>query len=389
MTENSAEIVIIGGAAVGSSIAYFLKRDGFKGRIVVVEKDPSYQWCATGRAVAGIRQQFSTPENIRLSQFGVGFFKGIKQEFGPDADIAFRERGYMIMATPEGRGVLESNIALQKSLGADTELLLPDDLRKRFPWLSTEGLGAAGWGRSGEGWVDPSMLRALMQSGAQARGVSYVADEVIGIGMSGGRIESVKLAGGGTIATGTVICAAGWYSAKVAAMVGLTLPIHPKKRMVFVVDCKESLTGAGLMIDPTGLYFRPEGKFYLTGIQPPEDEDPDVEDFDIDHEFFDREIWPRLAHRVPAMQALKVQSAWCCHYDLNTLDHNAILGCHPELPSLVIACGFSGHGLQHSPGVGRAIAELVNHGRFVSIDLKRFGYGRIAANAPIRELNVY
>ena len=389
MTENSAEIVIIGGAAVGSSIAYFLKRDGFKGRVVVVEKDPSYQWCATGRAVAGIRQQFSTPENIRLSQFGVGFFKGIKQEFGPDADIAFRERGYMIMATPEGRGVLESNIALQKSLGADTELLLPDDLRTRFPWLSTEGLAAAGWGRSGEGWVDPSMLRALMQSGAQARGVSYVADEVIGIGMSGGRIESVKLAGGGTIATGTVICAAGWYSAKVAAMVGLTLPIHPKKRMVFVVDCKESLTGAGLMIDPTGLYFRPEGKFYLTGIQPPEDEDPDVEDFDIDHEFFDREIWPRLAHRVPAMQALKVQSAWCCHYDLNKLDHNAILGCHPELPSLVIACGFSGHGLQHSPGVGRAIAELVNHGRFVSIDLKRFGYGRIAANAPIRELNVY
>ena len=389
MTESSAEIVIIGGAAVGSSIAYFLKRDGFKGRVVVVEKDPSYQWCATGRAVAGVRQQFSTPENIRLSQFGVGFFKGIRQEFGPEADIAFRERGYMIMATPEGRGVLESNIALQKSLGADTELLLPADIEARFPWLSTEGLGAAGWGRSGEGWVDPSMLRGLLQKGAQSRGVTYVADEVIGIGTAGGRIESVKLAGGGTIATGTVICAAGWHSAKVAAMAGLSLPIHPKKRMVFVVDCKEPLTGAGLMIDPTGLYFRPEGKFYLTGIQPPEDDDPDVEDFEIDHEFFDREIWPRLAHRVSAMQALKVQSAWCCHYDLNTLDHNAILGCHPELPSFVIACGFSGHGLQHSPGVGRAISELVNHGRFVSIDLKRFGYGRIAANAPIRELNVY
>lgn len=389
MTETSAEIVIIGGAAVGSSIAYFLKRDGFKGRVVVVEKDPSYQWCATGRAVAGIRQQFSTPENIRLSQFGVGFFKGIKQEFGTDADIAFRERGYLIMATPEGRGVLESNIALQNSLGADTELLLPDDLAVRFPWLSVEGLGAAGWGRSGEGWVDPSMLRALLQKGAQARGVTYVADEVVGVGTTGGRIDSVKLAGGGTIATGTVICAAGWHSAKVAEMAGLSLPIHPKKRMVFVVDCKEPLTGAGLMIDPTGLYFRPEGKFYLTGIQPPEDEDPDVEDFEIDHEFFDREIWPRLAHRVPAMQALKVQSAWCCHYDLNTLDHNAILGCHPEMPSFVIACGFSGHGLQHSPGVGRAISELVIHRRFVSIDLARFGYGRIAANAPIRELNVY
>ncbi|MFM9943567.1 MAG: NAD(P)/FAD-dependent oxidoreductase [Hyphomicrobiaceae bacterium] len=389
MSDRTADIVIVGGAAVGSSIAYFLKRDGFKGRVVVVEMDPSYQWCATGRAVAGIRQQFSTPENIRLSQFGVGFFKGIAQEFGADADIAFRERGYMVMATPEGRTTLESNIKLQNSLGADTELLLPDEIAKRFPWLSVEGLGAAGWGRTGEGWVDPSSLRALFQKGARERGVDYVADQVTGIDVAGGRIQGVALKSGGSIATGTVICAAGWHSAKLAAMAGLSLPIHPRKRMVFVVDCKEPLPGAGLMIDPSGFYFRPEGKFFLTGIQPPEDQDPDVEDFDIDHTFFDTEVWPRLAHRVPAMQALKVQSAWCCHYDLNTLDHNAILGCHPALPSFVIACGFSGHGLQHSPGVGRAIAELVIHGRYVSIDVTRFGYQRIVDNKPILELNVY
>lgn len=389
MTETTADIVIVGGASVGSSIAYFLKRDGYKGRVAVVEMDPSYQWCATGRAVAGIRQQFSTPENIRLSQFGVGFFKGIKQEFGPDADIAFRERGYMIMASPESRGILEGNIALQNSLGADTELLEPAEITKRFPWLSTEGLGAAGWGRTGEGWVDPSSLRALFQKGARERGVAYIADQVVGIDVKGGRIEGVSLKSGNRIATGTVISAAGWHSAKIAAMAGLSLPIHPRKRMVFVVDCKDPLPGAGLMIDPTGLYFRPEGKFFLTGIQPPEDADPDVEDFDIDHEFFDREVWPRLAARVPAMEALKVQSAWCCHYDLNTLDHNAILGCHPELPSFVIACGFSGHGLQHSPGVGRALAELVIHGRYVSIDLSRFGHSRIVEGKPILELNVY
>lgn len=389
MSTSTADIVIVGGAAVGSAIAYFLKRDGYKGRVTVVEMDPSYQWCATGRAVAGIRQQFSTPENIRLSQFGVGFFKSIKQEFGADADIAFRERGYLIMATPEGKSTLEANIALQNRLGADTELLLPDELNRRFPWLSSDGLAAAGWGRSGEGWVDPSLLRALMQKGARERGVTYLADEVSGVVTSGGRIEGVRLKSGGTISTGTVICAAGWHSAKIAAMAGLSLPVRPRKRMVFVVDCKESLTGAGLMIDPTGLYFRPEGRFYLTGIQPPESDDPDVEDFDIDHEFFDREIWPRLAHRVPAMAALKVQNAWCCHYDLNLLDHNAILGCHPEMPSFVIACGFSGHGLQHSPGVGRAISELVLHGRFTSIDLSRFGYQRVVDNAPVRELNVY
>ncbi len=389
MSDTTADIVIVGGAAVGSSIAYFLKRDGYKGRVAVVEMDPSYQWCATGRAVAGVRQQFSTPENIRLSQFGVGFFKNIRQEFGDAADIAFRERGYMIMATPEGRSVLEGNIRLQNSLGADTELLLPDVITMRFPGRWVVGWGAAGWGRTGEGWVDPSSLRALFQTGARERGVAYIADQVTGITVAGGRIDGVTLKSGAKIATGTVICAAGWHSAKVAAMAGLSLPVRPRKRLVFVVDCREPLPGAGLMIDPSGLYFRPEGKFFLTGMQPPETDDPDVEDFDIDHDFFEREIWSRLAHRVPAMEALKVQSAWCCHYDLNTLDHNAILGCHPELPSFVMACGFSGHGLQHSPGVGRAMSELVMHGRYVTIDVTRFGYQRIVESQPILELNVY
>src|SRR5688572_33279991 len=103
MAIEKADVVIVGGAAVGSSIAYFLKRDGFKGSVVVVEKDPSYQFCATGRSLASIRQQFSTPENIRLSQFGVGFFKSIKQEFGPEADVGFRERGYLIMRSEERR----------------------------------------------------------------------------------------------------------------------------------------------------------------------------------------------------------------------------------------------------------------------------------------------
>lgn len=389
MTERIADIVIVGGAAVGSAIAYFLKRDGFRGRVAVVEKDPSYQWCASGRAVAGIRQQFSTPENIRLSQFGVGFFRGIRSELGPDADISFRERGYMIMASPEGRATLEANVRLQKSLGADTELLEPAEIARRFPWLSTEGLGGAGWGRSGEGWVDPASLVQLLRKAAIARGVDYIADEVVAIDVEAGRIEGVRLATGDRIATGTVVCAAGWHSRKVAAMAGLELPVRPRKRFIFVVDCPTPLPGAGLMIDATGVFFRPEGQFFLTGISPPEEQDPDAEDFDIDHAQFEAEVWPRLAARVPAMETLKVKNAWCCHYDVNTLDHNAILGCHPELPSFVIACGFSGHGLQHSPGVGRAIAELAIHGRYRTIDVTRLGFERVARNAALREANVY
>ncbi|MDX2158718.1 MAG: FAD-dependent oxidoreductase [Hyphomicrobiaceae bacterium] len=389
MTDRVADIVIVGGAAVGSSIAYFLGRDGFKGRVVVVEKDPSYQWCASGRAVAGIRQQFSTPENIRLSQFGVGFFRGIKSELGPEADIAFRERGYMVMATPEGRATLEANVRLQRNLGADTELLDPAEVARRFPWLSVEGLGGAGWGRSGEGWVDPASLMQLFRKAAMARGADYVHDEVVGIETGGGRIDGVRLASGARVSTGTVVCAAGWHSANVAAMAGLSIPVRPRKRFVFVVDCPTPLPGAGLMIDPSGLYFRPEGRFFLTGIAPPEDQDPDAEDFDIDHDLFQSRIWPALAARVPAMETLKVQNAWCCHYDVNTLDHNAILGCHPDLPSFVMACGFSGHGLQHSPGVGRAMAELVMHGAYRTIDVTRLGFQRVVAGRPLREANVY
>jgi glycine/D-amino acid oxidase-like deaminating enzyme len=389
MTDRSADIVIVGGAAIGSAVAHFLKRDGFRGRIAVVEMDPSYQWCASGRAVAGIRQQFSTPENIRLSQFGIGFFRGIKTEFGPDADIAFRERGYMVMATEDGRTTLEANIALQQRLGAETELLEPDEIVRRFPWLSIDGIGAAGWGRSGEGWIDPASLVQLFRKSAISRGVDYLADEVTGIDVGGSGIEGVRLASGARIATGTVVCAAGWHSAKVARLAGLDIPVRPRKRYVFVIDCPTPLPGAGLMIDPSGLYFRPEGATFLTGIAPPEDQDPDAEDFDIDHDQFESEIWPRLAARVPAMETLKVRNAWCCHYDVNTLDHNALLGPHPELRSFLLACGFSGHGMQHSPGVGRAIAELIIHGAYRTIDVSRLGFARVVAHAPLREANVY
>jgi glycine/D-amino acid oxidase-like deaminating enzyme len=389
MANATADVIVIGGAAVGSAIAYFLRRDGFRGRVVVVEKDPSYQWCASTRAVAGIRQQFSTPENVLVSQFGVGFYKGIKDEFGPDADVSFRERGYLVMATPEGRAVLADNVRLQRSLGADTELLEPAEIAHRFPWLSTEGIGAAGWGRTGEGWVDPSSLVQLLRRGAIARGADYLADEVVGIETSGGRVHGVRLKGGAAISAPTIVCAAGWHSRKVAALAGLDLPVHPRKRVIFVVDCPTPLPGAGLMIDPGGVFFRPEGKFFLTGISPPEHADPDNEDFDIDHAIFDEWVWPVLAQRVPAMEILKVQSSWCCHYDVSLLDHNAILGAHPALDGFVLACGFSGHGLQQSPGIGRAIAELLIHGRYVSIDLARFGYQRVIDNRPLREANVY
>ena len=385
---QSADVVIVGGAVMGSSTAYFLKRLGFTGRIIVVERDPSYAEAATGRSVASIRQQFSTPENIRISQFGIAFFRGIRDEFGPDADIAFRERGYLMMASAEGLDVLKRNIALQLSLGADTELLTPAEITRRWPWLNVEGVAGAGWGRSGEGWVDPHSLLSLFKGGARARGVTYLHDEVIGLSTKGQRVTQVELKSGGRLDCAVLVNAAGWRTHKVAAMAGIEVPVRPKKRMVFVVDIKTELPGCGLMIDASGFYFRPEGRFYLTGMAPPENADPDTEDFDIDHALFDTEIWPRLAMRAPAFEALKVVNAWSCHYDYNLLDQNAILGPHDEITNHYFMCGFSGHGLQQSPGVGRATAEHIMTGGWQSIDLTAFGYARVREGRPLRELNV-
>ena len=385
---DNVDVVIVGGAVVGSAIAYFLKRDGFKGRIAVVEKDSTYQWCATGRSLASLRQQFSVAENIRLSQFGVGFVKGVKQEFGPDADVGFREFGYLMMATAEGRAILEQNVALQSSLGADTELLEPAAISRRFPWLKTDGVAAAGWGRSGEGCVDPHALMNLFRSGARARGTDYRADEVVGVERSDERVVGVTLKSGGRLGCGALVDAAGWHSAKVAAMACLELPVRPRKRQIFVFDCPTPLPGCGLMIDPTGVFFRPEGRLYVAGVSPAPENDPDSESFDLDHAEFERDVWPALAARVPALETLKVVNAWACHYDYNTLDQNAILGPHPQVQNFYFASGFSGHGLQQSPAVGRAIAELLIHGHYTSIDLARFGYARVAANAPLPELNV-
>jgi glycine/D-amino acid oxidase-like deaminating enzyme len=386
---DTADVVIVGGAAVGSATACFLRREGFTGSIVVVEKDPSYQWCATGRSVASIRRQFSTPENIQLSTFGWQYFSSIKETYGPEADVGLVERGYAIMASASGADVLGANVALQQKLGADVELLAPDALKVRFPWMAVDDLASAGWGRSGEGWVDPHAHLTLMRKRAIAEGVTYLADEVVGMNVERGRVAGVRLASGGSIATRTVLCAAGWHSRKVAAMAGIDLPVRPRKRYVFVIDCPTKIPGAGLMIDPSGVYFRPEGRFHIAGVAPPEDEDPDAEDFDIEDGYFERLIWPTLAQRVPAFETLKVVNAWCCHYDLSTLDHNAILGPHPDVAGLLLACGFSGHGLQHSPGVGRAMAELIVHGGYRSIDLSRFGWARVAANAPLGESNVF
>ena len=389
MSSQAHDVVIVGGAAVGSAIAYFLTHDlSFPGSVAVIERDPTYAQAATTLSAASIRQQFSTPENIRMSQFGVAFFRELKDRFGADADIAFRECGYLLLASEAGAGTLAANHAVQQAAAADIVLMEAAALAQRFPWLNTAGLALGAFGRSGEGWFDAHSLLTLLRTAARQKGARYIHGEVTGIERTGTRIAAVTLASGERIRCGTLVNAAGPQAGDVAALAGVALPVEPRKRCVFVVACRTALPGMPLIVDSAGVWIRPEGEVYICGVSPPAETDTRARDFEVDHALFDEVVWPALAQRIPAMEALKVQRAWAGHYDYNTLDHNAVIGRHPEIANFIFANGFSGHGLQQSPATGRAVAELIVHEKFVSLDLSLFGYERIAQGRAVRELNI-
>jgi len=391
MTQG-ADIAIVGGGVMGSAIAYFLMSDPtFHGTVLVVERDPSYADCATTRSWGGIRQQFSTRENIEMSLFGVDFVRNAATHLSVDGEapeLGFREQGYLFLASSAGLPVLESNVALQHSLGATVELLQPNELTVRFPWMSAEGIAAGAFGPANEGWIDPAGLLQGFRRKARALGAVYATDEAVAIRREGNRIVGLSLKEAGEIACGALVNAAGPQAGQVAALAGVVLPVSPRKRMSYVFDCRKDLKQAPLTIDASGVAFRPEGGQYIAIVSPPEDEDQDCDDLELDYRLFEEVIWPTLAARVPAFEAIKLTGAWAGHYDYNSFDQNAILGPHPEIAGLYFCNGFSGHGIQQSPAAGRALAEHILHGGYRSLDLSNLGYGRIPEGRPVKEANV-
>lgn len=384
------DVIIIGGAIVGSSIAYYLREEGFSGSIALIERDPQFTQSATTLSCASIRQQFSIAENIRLSQFTLGLFRRLRQEFGEEADIGFRENGYLILAGESGLPILKQNHEAQMAEGADIVLEDAQALSRRFAWLSTEGISAGAFGRSGEGWFDAHAMLMLFRRALRGRQVDFIHQAVTGIERTGDRIGAVMLDNGERLEAGTFFNAAGPSAGKVAAMAGLVLPVEPRKRSVFVFEARDRFADMPLMVDPSGIYVRPESSVYITGGAETEEGEQaaDPADFDPDWSLFEEVIWPVLASRVPAFEAIKPTRAWAGHYDYNTLDQNAVIGPHPRLNNFIFANGFSGHGLQQAPAVGKALAELIVHGAYRSIDCSAFSYARIAENRPFRELNV-
>jgi glycine/D-amino acid oxidase-like deaminating enzyme len=393
----SADVVIVGGAVMGSSIACHLASDPlFTGRIVVVEKDSTYRFSASALSAASIRQQYSSRINILISLYGIAFLRDIGERLAVGDErpvIDLHEGGYLYIAQGEGAAVLRENQALQAECGADILLMDPPALAARFPWLNLDGVDVGTWGRSGEGWFDGWALMQAFRRKARSLGVTYVDGEVAEIERAGNRVAAVRLTDGSRIACGSLVNAAGASGGRqVAAAAGLVIPVEAHKRCVFAFTCKGDVRDAPLLIDVSGTWMRPEGRpgpegqMFICGGSPP-GEDPECPDFEVDWSQFEEHFWPLLAERIPAFESIRPGRAWAGHYDLNMLDHNAIIGqAGPD--NFYLCNGFSGHGLQQSPAVGRGLAELIVHGRYQTLDLSEMGYERIRENRPLLERNV-
>jgi len=383
------DILIIGGGVIGSSIAYHLAADGRGGRITVVERDPTYEHATSPRSLGGIRQQFSLPENIQMSQYSLGVYQDFADLMAVDgarAEIDLRQQGYLFLLTAKERPVFEANQAIQQALGAPVEMLDPDALAARFPSLNLDGIEAAAFGPE-DGWFDPHGAVQGFRRMARALGVTYVDDDVVAIDDDGERVTGVRLKGGDTRPAGVVVNAAGPWAGEVAAMAGMALPVVPLRRQVFFFEIREQLEPLPLTTDPTGVYFRPEGKGYLAGRSDP-DELPGF-NFTVEQSYFDEIMWPVLAARVPAFEALKGGQSWACHYENNQFDENLIIGPWVGgLDGFYMACGLSGHGIQQAPAIGRAMAELLLDGGYETLDLSRMGYRRIIDDEPLFESGI-
>ena len=384
------DVVIIGGAVTGSSAAYHLAANpDFHGRVLVIEKDPSYQKCASALSAASIRQQFSTAVNIKISLYGIEFIREIGDRLEVDGDrpdVGFHEDGYLYLASDDGLAVLKENNDLQRQLGADIVFMAPDELAQRFPWLNVEGLAAGTFGVSGEGWFDGYGLMQAFRRKARSLGVEYRSARVAGVALANGKVGGVTLADGEVISAGYVINASGADGKRIAASAGLDIPIEVKKRMIFTFKAEDRIERCPLLIDTDGTYVRGDSDGFLCGWAPSGEADPEVEDdFNVDWDLFEDHIWPVLANRVPAFERIKPGAAWAGYYDMCAWDENVLLGALPEQPNFLLANGFSGHGLQQSPAAGRGLAELVTYGDFRSLDLSDLSPVRLRQGRQVRE----
>lgn len=390
------DIVIVGGAMYGSSVSWWtITNPDFDGRILVVERDPSYEYCSTTHTNSCIRQQFSTESNIRISQFGAEFIRNFKQYMDNDErvpDIVLQSYGYMYLANnDEFAETLKKTHAIQKECGAGTELMTREQIAEAYPFYNVDDIVLGSHNRLNEGYFDGATIFDWWKRMAREKGAEFIHNQVVDMTLdaSGKHVTKVKLQSGTEVGCDKVVNASGPRATVTSRMAGIELPVEPRKRYTFIFDAAEPLgQDLPLTIDPTGIHMRTDGQYFLAGCPPDDDPAVEYDDFEPQPDIFEEKVWPVLANRVPAFEAIKLTNMWVGHYAFNTLDQNAIIGPHTEVENFYFVNGFSGHGLQQSPALGRATSELLVYGEFRALDLTPLCYDRIAASEPYLELAV-
>ena len=392
-SHDKYDVVIIGGAIMGSSTAWFLSQNpDFNGTILVVEKDQKYEFCSTAHTTSCIRQQFSTKLNVEISQFTADFINNF-QEYMNDARVpklAIRSFGYMYLADDEDFAKnLRSNQKIQAASGAATELLTPEEIKSRYPFYNVEDIKLGSINLVNEGYWDSITVFEWMKNKAQENGVEYVENEVTELtrNKSGDQICSIKLASGETISGDKFVNATGPRAAATSKMAGIKIPIEPRKRYSWIFKAKNPLDrDLPLTIDPSGFHVRENGGgTYQAGGHGTYDPAVEFNDFTMDDELWENTVWPILFNRIPQFESLKLISQWAGHYAMNTVDQNAIIGPHNIIQNFFFLNGFSGHGSQQAPAMGRATAELLTYGAFKTIDMSTFKYERLLSGQRVVE----
>ena len=383
------DVLIAGGALMGSSVAFHLLREDPSLTVALIDPDPSFENTGTARTNSCIRQQFGTEINVRISQHGVQFIREFADELadGDVPNIHFDPFGYLYLAAdPTFADVLRSAAAFQTALGAGTRIMGQGALREAFPFIAFDDILLGSHGSRDEGYFDGGTMFYQLRRAALRRGAIAVGAAVTRLEVAGGKVRSATLSDGRSVACGAFVNCAGTRGASIAAMAGLSIPVEPRRRYSFVFSCPENL-GAPLplTIDPSGVHVRQDGANFLAGCPPDDDAPPDPEDMTMEHEIWEEKVWPAVAARVPAFERARVVNAWIGHYDFNTLDQNAILGPAEAVPNFYFCNGFSGHGFQQSPAVGRGIAEHVLHGEYRTLDLSPLGHSRVLRSEPLLE----
>ena len=384
-----ADVLIIGGGAIGASVAYFVKRLDPGAEVIVVERDPAYALASTPRASGGVRRLFSLPENIELSAYSIGFFEEFPATMALDgvpADIGLRKNGYLFIVPPSGRDVLRRNFDTQQKLGCRVDWLEPDELNHRFPSMNVADLGAAVFSPD-DGWLDPHSVLMGLKNKARSLGARFLADEVTGLVRQGHRVTAAPRASGQRVEASHVVNAAGAWAKEICAMAGVPVPIEPLRRYEHYFQCQDPIEPLPYIKDTRRLAFRPEGAGYSGGV--PTLAEPRGYTFDVDRSYFQDTVWPSLAHRFPQFERTRCLRTLPGLYDQNDFDGNVIIGPGAGgLGNFHMLAGFSGHGLMHAPGCGRAMAELLVTGSYQTIDLTRFGWQRLADGTPLREQGI-